>query len=137
MRVRVIAGEALGASAVIDTRTPIMLLHFIVQPGGEVVQPVPPAHNAMAYVFAGEAVLGPEGAPVRSGQLAVYGAGTGARLGVGAEAGGPAELLLLTGVPLREPVARYGPFVMNTREEIVQAFHDFQSGRFGRMAVSA
>jgi hypothetical protein len=133
-RVRVIAGEALGASAVIDTVTPIMLLHFTLLPGGEVLQPVPVDHNAMAYVFAGDARVGPERRDAPEGTLAVFGAGASLRLGAAPDAPGPADVLVLTGVPLSEPVARYGPFVMNTREEILQAFQDYQEGRMGSIA---
>jgi hypothetical protein len=132
-RVRVIAGSALGAEAVIDTVTPIMLMHFTLQPGGAVRQPVPANHNAMAYVFSGEARLGPESAPAAEGTLGVYGAGDTALLANGEDAAVPAEVLLLTGAPLEEPVARHGPFVMNTREEILQAFQDYQEGRMGQI----
>jgi hypothetical protein len=134
VQVRVIAGRALGVEAAVETRTPIMLLHFTLQPGGSIAQPVPPEHTAMAYVFGGDTRLGPEGTPAADGQLALFGAGELVHLAVPAEAAGPAELLLLTGVPLNEPVARYGPFVMNTREEIVEAFRDYEAGRMGSIA---
>ncbi|MGH7267014.1 MAG: pirin family protein, partial [Candidatus Rokuibacteriota bacterium] len=111
--VRVIAGEALGARAVIETRTPIAYLHFTLEPGARVIQPVAPSHAVLVYVFAGAARVGPEGQPVRDGQLAVL-AAEGDAVALAAGADGPAETLLLAGEPLREPVARYGPFVMNT-----------------------
>ena len=132
-RVRVIAGKALGAEAVIDTVTPIMLMHFTLQPGGAVHQPVPADHNVMAYVFSGEAQLGPEAVTAAEGNLGIYGPGDIALLANGGDASVPAEVLLLTGVPLEEPVARHGPFVMNTREEIVQAFKDYEEGRMGQI----
>ena len=135
VKVRVVAGESLGAQAVIDTRTPISFLHFTVKPGGSIDQPVPAEHNAMAYVFSGEARIGPESAAVREGQLAVFAPGEVARIAVAPDAAGPAELLLLSGVPLNEPVARYGPFVMNTDQEIEQAITDYQQGRFGEIGV--
>lgn len=135
VKVRVVAGESLGAQAVIDTRTPISFLHFTVKPGGSIDQPVPAEHNAMAYVFSGEARIGPESGAVREGQLAVFGPGEVARIAVAPDAAGPAELLLLSGVPLNEPVARYGPFVMNTHQEIEQAIIDYQQGRFGEIGV--
>ena len=135
VKVRVVAGESLGAQAVIDTRTPISFLHFTVKPGGSIDQPVPAEHNAMAYVFSGEARIGPESGAVREGQLAVFGPGEVARIAVAPDAAGPAELLLLSGVPLNEPVARYGPFVMNTDQEIEQAITDYQQGRFGEIGV--
>lgn len=131
VKVRVIAGESLGARAVIDTRTPIMVLHFTLQPGGAVDQAVPADHNGLAYVFSGQAVLGEEGRAVHEGQMAAFGPGETIRIAVAPDAEAPAEVLLLSGVPLNEPVARYGPFVMNTQEEIVQAIEDFQAGRMG------
>jgi len=133
VKVRVIAGTALGKSAVIETRTPIYFLHYTLQPGGETVQDIPAGHNALVYLISGEARLGAEHKPVREGQMAMLGDGDQIRLAVANEAGAPADLLLLAGVPLNEPVARYGPFVMNTREEIEQAFRDYQSGRMGRI----
>ena len=135
VKVRVIAGESLGAQAVIDTRTPISFLHFTVKPGGSIDQLVPAEHNAMAYVFSGEARIGPESAAVREGQLAAFGPGEVVRIAVAPDAAGPAELLLLSGVPLNEPVARYGPFVMNTKQEIEQAITDYQEGRFGEIGA--
>jgi redox-sensitive bicupin YhaK (pirin superfamily) len=131
--VRVIAGTALGVSAVIETRTPIQYLHFTIQPGGALAQPVPAGDNALVYVISGNAQVGHEHKRVREGQMARLGDGDVIPLAVHAEADGPAELLLLAGTPLNEPVARYGPFVMNTRSEIEQAIRDYESGRMGRI----
>jgi len=131
VKVRVIAGEALGQSAVIETHTPIIYLHFTLQPGGEVVQPVPDSHNALVYVIRGELRAGDEGRRVREGQMARFGGGDAVRLAV--EASEPVDLLLLAGVPLNEPVERYGPFVMNTREQIIQAIADYREGRMGKI----
>jgi redox-sensitive bicupin YhaK (pirin superfamily) len=133
-RVRVVAGEALGARAVIETRTPILYQDWTLQPGASVEQPLPEGYNACAYVFQGEALIGAQAQAVRDGQLALLGDGGGVKLACAPSASGPARLLLLGGVPLREPVARYGPFVMNTREEILQAIEDFQSGRMGQIS---
>jgi len=133
VKVRVIAGAALGKSAVIETRTPIYFLHYTLQPGGATAQSIPAGHNALVYLISGEARLGAEQKPVREGQMAMLGDGDHIWLAVADEASAPADLLLLAGVPLNEPVARYGPFVMNTREEIEQAFRDYQSGRMGRI----
>lgn len=133
VKVRVVAGEALGRSAVIETHTPIIYLHFTLQPGGEIVQPVPDSHNALAYVIHGELRTGDEGRRVREGQLARFGGGDSVRLAVDAGATEPAGLLLLAGVPLDEPVERYGPFVMNTREQIIQAIADYREGRMGKI----
>jgi len=148
VKVRVIAGAALGKSAVIETRTPIYFLHFTVQPGGEVMQEVPAGYNALVYLISGSVQVGgtqgrasaagggtPEAATenknAREGQMVQLGDGDTVRLAVARDAMAPADFLLLAGQPLNEPVARYGPFVMNTREEIEQAFRDYQSGRMG------
>jgi len=133
VKVRVIAGAALGKSAVIETRTPIYFLHFTVQPGGEVMQEVPAGYNALVYLISGSVQVGTENKNAREGQMVQLGDGDTVRLAVAGDAGSPADFLLLAGQPLKEPVARYGPFVMNTREEIEQAFRDYQSGRMGQI----
>jgi hypothetical protein len=129
--VRVVAGEALGAHAVIETRTPIFFQDWTLRPGAEVVLPLPADHQASAYVFGGEALLGET--RIGDGQLALLGDGEAVKLGAPATASTPARLLLLSGVPLREPVARYGPFVMNKPEEIHQAIVDFHAGQMGEI----
>jgi hypothetical protein len=131
-KVRVVAGEALGAKAVIDTRTPILYQHWTLQPGGRVMQPVPQGYSAFAYVFRGQARLGPQGAAVGEGELAVFGPGAAVCLAAGPEL--PAHLLLLGGAPLNEPVVWYGPFVMNTKQQVLDAIHDYQNGRMGQIA---
>jgi len=133
VKVRVIAGESLGRSAVIETRTPILYLHFTLQPGAGITQPVPENFNALAYVIRGELRAGDEGRVVREGQMVRFGGGDSVRLAVDEKTTEPADLLLLGGVPLNEPVERYGPFVMNTRQEIVQAIRDFNEGRLGKI----
>jgi quercetin 2,3-dioxygenase len=125
VRVRVLAGEALGKHAVIDTRTPIFYLHFSLQPGARHAQPAPADHNVFAYVVSGAVESG--GRTVHQGEMALFGPGDTVEL----SASEPADVLLIGGRPLREPVARYGPFVMNTREELMEAFSDFRSGRMG------
>jgi redox-sensitive bicupin YhaK (pirin superfamily) len=127
-RVRVIAGEALGAHAVIDTNTPIVYQDWSLDPGADVTVALPRDHQVLVYLFQGTARVGDEGREVKDGHMALLGAGDAVRLRGAAE---PGRLLLLAGVPLREPVARYGPFVMNTEDEIIQAARDFQSGRMG------
>jgi hypothetical protein len=131
--VRVLAGRSLGAEAVIDTHVPITYLHVTVRPGGALTQPLPRALAGFAYVFAGAGEVGD--ASVADGQMAVLRHDRDAvRLAVPSDAEGPMEALLVAGEPLREPVARYGPFVMNTREEILEAVRDFQAGRLGAIA---
>jgi redox-sensitive bicupin YhaK (pirin superfamily) len=133
-RVKVIAGEAMGARAVTDTRTPIMYLHYTLQPGASVAQRVPADYNAFAYVVGGRGHFGAGGREAREGQMVVFGRdGDEVTLAAPADAPGPFDVLLIAGVPLGEPVARYGPFVMNTPDEIGQAFEDFRAGRFGEI----
>jgi redox-sensitive bicupin YhaK (pirin superfamily) len=126
--VHVIAGEALGAKAVIETRTPIGYLHWIFSPGASLDVPVPADHAAYVYVFEGAVRIA--GREVKDGQLAILGDGNRVQL----EASERAQALLLTGIPLCEPVVQYGPFVMNTEKEIVQAIEDYQAGRLGEIA---
>jgi redox-sensitive bicupin YhaK (pirin superfamily) len=129
--VRVIAGEALGAKAAIDTRTPIQYLHFKIQPGASVVQPVPAGFNAFAYVLAGEAV---QGAKKSGAHTMVVFAQDGDEVELSAGEGEALDVLLIAGEPLGEPVARYGPFVMNTQAELVEAFEDYSRGKMGTIS---
>ncbi|HVM80546.1 MAG TPA: pirin family protein [Stellaceae bacterium] len=125
VRARVIAGSFAGARGPIDAaETAPLYLDLSLPRGGAVRVPVPAAHNAFAYVFEGTAEIG--GTAVPASALAVLGPGDSAAIRAGAET----RLLLVAGKPLAEPVARYGPFVMNTEAEIRQAIRDFQSGRF-------
>jgi len=128
-RVRVIAGVALGVTARIDTHTPIVFQHWMLQPGAKVDQPLADNCNALLYVFSGEMTV--SGNPLSDGEMAVLGAGDSVNLSVPASATGTAQLLLLGGVPLGEPVVQQGPFVMNTQQEIAQAIQDYQQGRMG------
>jgi len=133
-RVRVVAGEALGASAVIDTYIPIVYQDWTLDEGADVTVALKEEQKAMAFVFQGSALVGNEGSEIKDGQLVMFGPGDSIRLR-GAKEG--ARLLLLAGVPIKEPVARYGPFVMNTQEEIVQAVRDYQSGKMGEITRTA
>jgi redox-sensitive bicupin YhaK (pirin superfamily) len=130
-RVRVIAGEALGVKAVIDTRTPIVYQDWTLQPGADVTQPLAAGHNAMVYVFEGAVRVGER--TVSDGELAILGAGDSVRLSAPKDATSGGRFLLLAGQPLDEPVALYGPFVMNTRSEIMDAVFDYQAGRLGQI----
>jgi redox-sensitive bicupin YhaK (pirin superfamily) len=133
--VNVIAGSALGVRAVIETHTPVVFQDWKLQSGADVTVEVPPDHHALVYVFEGSAKVGNAGAAVDDGKMAILGEGDVVRLR--AEEGKAARLLLLSGVPLREPVARYGPFVMNTEQELQQAFQDFRSGKMGEITRTA
>ena len=133
--VRVIAGSVAGASGPGVTRTPIALVHASLRPDAELELPWPADFNALVYVLAGEGVVGAEHRPVRTGQLAVFGAGDSilVRAAPRQDRAPDLEVLILGGQPIREPVAWQGPFVMNTRAELAQAFEDFQAGRMGRI----
>jgi redox-sensitive bicupin YhaK (pirin superfamily) len=128
-RVRVIAGEALGVAARIDTHTPIVCQHWTLQPGARVEQLLPADHNGLVYVFAGE--LQSNGIRIADGQMAVLGAGDAVELVAPAGNTVETQVLLLGGVPLNEPVVQHGPFVMNTEAEIAAAIRDYQLGRMG------
>lgn len=128
--VKVIAGESLGVNGVIETRIPILYLHVTLAPGAEFAQNVPKTENAFAFVVEGEGEFA--GAKAGQNQIALFDrAGESAR--VKNTGSGPLSFLLIAGEPIGEPVARYGPFVMNTREEIVQAAEDFRTGRMGEL----
>ncbi|GAB1541317.1 pirin family protein [Scytonema sp. NUACC21] len=130
--VKVIAGSAFGASAAIATRTPILYLHFTLSPGATVVQPVPRDYNAFAYVLEGKGVFGADAERAGDGQMVLFSQdGEDAAITNPEDAKTPLEVLLIAGVPLNEPIVRYGPFVMNTEAEIIQAFEDYQNGRMG------
>jgi quercetin 2,3-dioxygenase len=133
---RVIAGDLAGHKGPGITHTPISVVHATVSPGAQVSLPWRPDFNALGYVLAGNGTVGAERRPVRSGQLAVFGPGSSITFGAAERQQGPGkdfDLLLLGGEPIREPVAAYGPFVMNTRDELVKAFEDYQAGRLGRI----
>ncbi|MEU9919616.1 pirin family protein [Streptomyces sp. NPDC051001] len=132
--IRVIAGDIAGHTGPGVTHTPITVAHLTVEPGAQVDLPWDPAYNALVYALAGHGTLGAEVRPIQEGQLAVLGAGDALRLTAdrAQESRSPKlELFVLGGLPIREPVVQYGPFVMNTPEEVQQAFEDYQAGRLG------
>jgi redox-sensitive bicupin YhaK (pirin superfamily) len=132
--VKVIAGEAFGSRAVIETRTPIMYLHFTLQPGSEVIQPVPSSFNAFAYVVKGEGHFGRNHKVAQRGQMVTFSKDGGTVLIKNSPSeSGQLDVLLVAGIPLNEPVVRYGPFVMNKPEEITQAIEDYRNGKMGRI----
>jgi quercetin 2,3-dioxygenase len=125
--VRVIAGEVDGHSGPGVTHTPITLLHASLQPGAQLRLPWRGDFNALGYVLSGSGTAGAQRRPVRTGQLAVFGQGDVITVAADRRQDGPGDVLdvlILGGEPIREPVAAYGPFVMNTRAELVQAFED-------------
>lgn len=131
---RVIAGEVDGHEGPGITHTPISVVHATVAPGARVQLPWRTDFNALVYVLAGRGSVGAERRPIEMGQLAVFGAGDVIEVAAddNQESRSPSlELYIMGGRPIREPVAAYGPFVMNTREELITAFEDFQAGRLG------
>jgi quercetin 2,3-dioxygenase len=137
---RVIAGNVDGHVGPGSTHTPITLLHASVAAGAQLSLPWQPEYNALAYVMAGTGTVGAKAEPIHAGQLAVFGAGD--RITIAADATQDSrtsslEVILLGGQPINEPMAHYGPFVMNTRDELRQAMEDYQSGRLGVVPPNA
>jgi redox-sensitive bicupin YhaK (pirin superfamily) len=133
---RLIAGDLGGVTGPGATHTPIVLVHATVEPGAAVTLPWRRDFNALVYTLAGRGTVGAERRAVEMGQLTVLGAGDTVELAAHAsqETRAPKlDVLLLGGLPIREPVAWYGPFVMNTRAELQQAFDDFNAGKLGRI----
>ncbi|MBW3576637.1 MAG: pirin family protein [Actinobacteria bacterium] len=133
---RLIAGDLAGQQGPGSTRTPITMIHATVEPDARVRLPWRADFNAVAYVLAGQGTVGAEQRPIRAGQLAVFGRGDVVTFAAtrSQESRAPTlDVLVLGGRPIREPVAWYGPFVMNTRAELQQAFDDFQAGKLGRI----
>jgi redox-sensitive bicupin YhaK (pirin superfamily) len=137
--IRVIAGEVGGHAGPGSTYTPITLVHATIAPGASVTLPWRADFNALGYVLSGQGTVGPARRKIGSGQLAVFGKGDS--ITVAAKAGQDSratalDIFLLGGQPIREPVVAHGPFVMNTRAELVQAFEDFQAGRLGSIPAA-
>lgn len=131
---RVIAGELDGHAGPGITHTPITIAHVTVAPGARVRIPWNPNYNALVYALSGRGGVGPANRPIQGGQLAVLGKGDVIEVTAdeSQESRSPElDLYIMGGQPIREPVAAYGPFVMNTREELMKAFEDFQAGRLG------
>jgi redox-sensitive bicupin YhaK (pirin superfamily) len=134
--VRIIAGEVDGHSGPGSTYTPMAMLHATVAPTAHLDLPWRSDFNALVYVLSGNGTVGAERRPVTTGQLAVLGPGDVVSVAGAAsqESRSPSlEVLVLGGRPIREPVAWAGPFVMNTKAEVLTAFEDFQGGRFGEI----
>ncbi|HEX5096560.1 MAG TPA: pirin family protein [Acidimicrobiia bacterium] len=127
--VKLIAGDIGDHHGPGATHTPITYAHATLQPRAQLALPWPREFNALVYVLDGNGVVGPDRTPIAAGQLAVYGDGDSITVAAGEDE--PLVVVLLGGRPIREPIAWYGPFVMNTKAEIIQAIDDFESGALG------
>ena len=140
--VKVIAGAALGVVGPANTHVPILYVHARIDEGATLDLAVASDGNAFAYVLAGAGEFGPDGRAAGRAQLVRFGPGAAGASGEAADGvrirggAGGLEVVVLAGRPLREPVVRYGPFVMNTKAEIIEAFDDYQSGRMGQITAS-
>lgn len=139
--IRIIAGTIGDHTGPGSTHSPITMAHATLYPGAQLDIPWNPSYNALVYALSGDGTIGEPGAdgtahPLHEGQLAVLGAGERIMARASEVQSGRApnlELLLLGGQPIGEPVAHWGPFVMNTRDELAQAIEDFQAGRMGQI----
>ncbi len=138
--VRLIAGDLDGHAGPGSTHTPIAYAHASLRPGARLEVPWEPTFNALVYVLGGRGLVGAERRPVEAHELVVLGPGDVVTVEAGdaqPEDSPDLEGLLLGGLPIREPIAHYGPFVMNTRAEIVEAIEDFQAGRLGQVPAGS
>ena len=133
--VRVIAGDVAGHVGPGSTHTPMSMVHATIAPGAQLELPWRPDFNALVYVMSGDGFVGPSQSPIGTGQLAVLGRGDALRLSAArsqqARHAAGLDVVILGGAPIREPIAWAGPFVMNTRAELMQAFEDHNAGRLG------
>jgi len=132
--VRVIAGEVDGVAGPGSTYTPMAMVHATVAPGAQLELPWDASYNALVYVLGGRGTVGIDGTPVHTGNLAVLGAGDFVSIAADGSQDSPTptlDVLVIGGQPINEPIAWAGPFVMNTRSEVVAAFEDFQKGKLG------
>jgi hypothetical protein len=134
VQVKIIAGESMGEKAVIETRTPIMYLHFTLQPNAQVVQIIPQNYNVFVYVINGEGLFGDKQISAHKEQIVLFEQdGNEIAIKASNNISSLLDVLLIAGVPLGEPIARYGPFVMNTEDEIKQAILDYNTGKMGKI----
>jgi redox-sensitive bicupin YhaK (pirin superfamily) len=134
--IRVIAGSLGGIDGPGSTHTPIAISHVSLLPGAQLSLPWNPAYNALTYVLGGQGTVGLDRSPITEGQMAVHIDGDFLVLSANESQDSRTqafEVLILGGEPIREPVATYGPFVMNTRAELQQAFEDYEAGRLGQI----
>jgi quercetin 2,3-dioxygenase len=131
VHVKVIAGESMGQKAAIQTRTPIMYLHFTLQTNAKIIQTIPKNYAAFVYVIKGDGLFGAKQISAHKEQVVLF-AQDGNEINIEASTS-TLDVLLIAGIPLNEPVIRYGPFVMNTQDEINQAILDYNIGKMGKI----
>ena len=134
--VRVIAGSVDGHAGPGSTYTPMTLVHATLEPGARLELPWEVEHNALVYVLNGQGTVGTDGRPIRTGQAAAMGAGDYLTLtadGTQESRSPRMDVIVVGGQPIREPLAWAGPFVMNTKAEVLEAYQDFQRGSFGQI----
>ncbi|MGH3615764.1 MAG: pirin family protein [Pseudonocardia sp.] len=132
--IRVITGELAGHAGPGSTFTPMAMMHATISPGAELRLPWRRDFNALVYVLSGAGTVGPDRRPIHTGQLATFGPGdtvTVAGAGIQESRLDGLDVVVLGGLPIREPVAWAGPFVMNTKAEVFAAFEDYQKGKLG------
>jgi redox-sensitive bicupin YhaK (pirin superfamily) len=129
--IRLIAGDIDGFTGPGATHTPITYAHVTLAPGAQISVPWNPTFSAFAYALTGRGTVGAEHRPIETGQLVVFGPGDHLVVAAADRQAEPLDLLLLGGLRIGAPIAHYGPFVMNTRAEIIQAVEDYQAGRLG------
>ncbi|MBN4047422.1 pirin family protein [Acidimicrobiaceae bacterium AH-315-P05] len=133
----VVAGTILGAVGPAETNSPIGYARVTIDPGAQLRIPVATGHTALVYAFAGSGTVAGTGQPLEAHHLAVFErSGGDVLLEVADGASSPLDTIVLTGEPLNEPVARHGPFVMNSRAELVEAVDDFRAGRMGSIPAA-
>ena len=138
--VRILAGQVAQFAGPGISHTPLAITHVTLAPGAEIEIPWRKDFNALAYVLTGDGAVGAELRPFGTGQMAVLADGDTVKIRANQsqESRSPnLDVFLIGGVPLREPVFQYGPFVMSTKAEVMEAFEDFQAGRFGHIPADA
>lgn len=134
VRAKIIAGECAGTKAVVQTRVAVHYIEFVAQPGSSYAHALPPAlETVFCYITSGAGAFGPPDAAKEAAEgdmLVMSPEGDAVRFSVPASATAPCVFMLLAGAPIREPIVRHGPFVMNTRAEIQQCFAEYQAGTF-------
>ena len=137
---RILAGDIAGHQGPGISHTPLAIAHLTLAPGAQIDIPWQSGFNALAYTLAGFGSVGAEQRPVHTGQMAVLVNGDALRVRAAdqQESRSPnLEMFIIGGVPLRQPTFQYGPFVMSTKSEVIEAFEDFQAGRFGHIPADA